>query len=310
MFRTALRALLIASVLVTNAWAASQVGTWSPYSKHYGKTIAQVPARFYSVKVDSAGKVIAGEGSTITVVHQDTGAGCHTVMTVAPSFKTTGIGTVAPSPKHVYPNKCSFVESEATFKVNFPISANKAEEEAQLRKACENRPAGSSVIPVSFGFLTGFSIMLEYGTPGGGIDQLDYPQPQVTVMCETMALEDARVNPTSVGPSGGAIAISAKITSPVGTVGKVFAKVATTTATSNVPMTLTSGVWSATFNAPANVENTEVRYRVSFVATDAKGTTTTLTSATPLMFVVAAKVGFIPPVSPTAKPTTAPTLPH
>ena len=181
MFRAALRSLLLVSVLVSPAWAGSQPGVYTASSKRYGKTILSVPATYYSVKVDAAGNVSPLAGSQITVAHEETGPACHKVWTVSASFLTTGVSTVSPKPSRVSPNLCSFTVSTATFAVAYPILAEKTLEDLALRRACQQRPAGSTRILAPLPQLTGFKVLLEYA--GGGVDDVRYPAPMVSITC-------------------------------------------------------------------------------------------------------------------------------
>jgi hypothetical protein len=309
MFRASLRVVLLIGVVAAPAWAGSQSGTYSAASRHYGKTIVSVPGTFYSVKVDSAGKVFPVSGSEITVLHEDTGAPCHSVTSVGAAFQTT-VSVASPKPSRSYPAACSFPIGSATFKVTYPIYAEKAAEDLVLRRACEQRPAGTTVVAVPLPSFTGFKVTLEYA--GGGFDELVYPQPKVTVTCETLALESATVTPTTFGPGGGSAKIDAKISSPVASITAVRAKITVSSKVSPLALTLSSGtaksgVWSGTYAVPANPNNSTLKYVVTFEATDDKGAVTTLTPAPQLTFVSSTLKA---PVLPTSTAVPAPTLRH
>jgi hypothetical protein len=153
-------------------------------------------------------------------------------------------------------------------------------------------------------------VTLEYA--GGGFDELVYPQPKVTVSCETLALESATVTPTTFGSGGGSAKLDAKISSPVASITSVRAKITVSSKVSPLGLTLSSGtaksgVWSGTYAVPANPSNSTLTYVVTFEATDDKGTVTTLTSAPPLSFVSSTPKA---PVLPTSTAVPAPTLRH
>lgn len=309
MFRTALRAVLLISVVAAPAWAGSQSGTYSATSKHYGKTIVSVPAIVYWVKVDSAGKVTPVSGSQITVLHEDTAAPCHSVTSVSAAFQTTA-PVRSPNPSRSSPSACTFPIGSATFKMAYPIFLEKGPEDLLLRRACEQRPAGTTVLAVPLPTITGLKVTLEYA--GGGVDELAYPQPKVSVTCETLALETATVTPTTFGLGGGSAKIDAKLSSPVTSITAVRAKITVSSKVSPLALTLSSGtaksgVWSGTYAVPANPGSSTLTYVVTFEATDDKGTVTPLTPAPALTFVTSAPRV---PVLPTSTAVPAPTLRH
>jgi len=312
MIRASLPTLLLASVLVSPVWAGTQTGVYSGSSKHYGKTIVSVPGAYYYVKVDSAGNVIPLAGSKITVAHEETGAGCHKVSSVSAAFQTTGASPIAPKPSRTDPDLCTFASSAATFSVVYPITGSKTEEDLALRRACQQRPAGTTKIQAQLPQLTSFRVMLEYA--GGGVDEITYAAPMVSVTCESLALESASATPTTLSPVGGAVKLEGKVSSPLLAVTAVRARLSVSGKLTLVPLSLASGtaksgVWSGVFQAPANLGTSNVKYDVTFEATDEKGSTSILTGTSALSFTVS---GYAPkvPVLPTSTAKPAPTLPH